>query len=108
MRETSKTLRSEMKLMNNNKRLAETPSGLEVSNTPVKRGRLVAVRLSEDEFASIVEYRGRYPMPDVPMSIFLRLLLAQGIGASDKLVTKLPKSTPKKIKHRDSVSREGK
>ncbi len=94
--------------MNNNIGLAATHPGAGVLNTPVKRGRLVAVRLSEDEFASIVEYRGRCPMPDVPLSIFLRLLLAMGIGASDKLVTRLPKSTAKKIKHRDSVSREGK
>jgi hypothetical protein len=94
--------------MNKSKGLVETLSGGAVMTTQVKRGRLVAVRLSEDEFASIVEYRERYPMPDVPLSIFLRLLLAQGIGASDKLLTKLPKSTPKKIKHRASASREGK
>jgi hypothetical protein len=97
-----------MNIMNNSKRLTEALSQAVVSNAPVKRGRLVAVRLSEDEFASIVEYRGRCPMPDAPMSIFLRLLLAQGIGASDKLVTKFPKSSPKKIKHRVSASRESK
>ena len=74
----------------------------------VRRPRVIGIRLSDDEFDSVLRLRGACPIPEVPLSIFLRAVLMSAASASVAKPSAGYKSTPKKIKHRDSASREGK
>jgi len=41
----------------------------------VRRPRVIGIRLSDDEFDSVLRLRGACPIPEVPLSIFLRAVL---------------------------------
>jgi hypothetical protein len=64
----------------------------------VRRPRVIGIRLSDDEFDSVLRLRGACPIPEVPLSIFLRSVLMSAASASAVKQSAGNKGTPKKSK----------